>query len=142
MKAIYFAFIIVFMCLGCSSTRHTENTLVSNENKVVERIDTIRTHDTVRVENTVRDSVVIQTRNDTVFVEKWKIRYKVRDAISKSDEVKIIRDTVTKYVTQTKTVTQTPKVSKWKTYINSFLCGIGVIALIVLAVWFVVRNKK
>ncbi len=139
MKRLFIEFTALLLLCGCSSTRHTENTLVSNENKVVERIDTIRTHDTVRVENTVRDSVVIQTRNDTVFVEKWKIHYKVRDAISKSDEVKIIRDTVTKYVAQTKTITEKPKPKDFAAIVIIITL---VLAVVLLDILILAKCKK
>ena len=99
---------------GCKTTRHTETALISNDRAVAERIDTVVTRDTVKITESSRDSVIVQTKGDTVIVDRWHVRYKEREAVSKAAEVKIVRDTVTKYVTKTETVTEVKKVApKW-----------------------------
>ena len=114
MKAIYFALVGLFALAGCKTTRHTETALISNDRAVAERIDTVVTRDTVKIVEQSRDSVIVQTKGDTVIVDRWHVRYKEREAISKAAEVKIVRDTVTKYVTKTETVTEVKKVApKW-----------------------------
>lgn len=97
------------LLVGCKTARHTETALVSNDRAVAERIDTVVTHDTVKIVENSRDSVIVQTKGDTVIVDRWHVRYKEREAVSKAAEVKIVRDTVTKYVTKTETVTVTEK---------------------------------
>lgn len=114
MKAIYIALVGLMLLAGCKTTRHTETALISNDRAVAERIDTVVTRDTVKIVESSRDSVIVQTKGDTVIVDRWHVRYKEREAVSKAAEVKIVRDTVTKYVTKTETVTEVKKVApKW-----------------------------
>lgn len=139
MKAICIALVGLMLLAGCKTTRHTETALLSNDRAIAERIDTVVTRDTVKIVESSRDSVIVQTKGDTVIVDRWHVRYKEREAVSKAAEVKIVRDTVTKYVTKTKTVTVTekPKASKlWR--------GIAIVAVMALAVLAVIlkQNKK
>lgn len=114
MKAICIALVGLMLLAGCKTTRHTETALISNDRAVAERIDTVVTRDTVKITESSRDSVIVQTKGDTVIVDRWHVRYKEREAVSKAAEVKIVRDTVTKYVTKTETVTEVKKVApKW-----------------------------
>lgn len=114
MKAICFALTGVMLLAGCKTTRHTETAVISNDRAVAERIDTVVTRDTVKIVESSRDSVIVQTKGDTVIVDRWHVRYKEREAVSKAAEMKIVRDTVTKYVTKTETVTEVKKVApKW-----------------------------
>ncbi len=109
MKAICFALTGVMLLAGCKTTRHTETAVISTDRAVAERIDTVVTRDTVKIVESSRDSVIVQTKGDTVIVDRWHVRYKEREAVSKAAEMKIVRDTVTKYVTKTETVTEKPK---------------------------------
>ncbi len=139
MRAILIAAIGLTLLAGCKSTRQTETSVVSNEKAVVERMDTVVTRDTVKIVETSRDSVIVQTRGDSVYVDRWHIRYKERDAVSKAAEVKIMRDTVMKYVEKTKTVAEKPKKNKLWHYI----AGVAAIALAALAVYMLLMlNKK
>lgn len=114
MKAICIALVGLMLLAGCKTTRHTETALLSNDRAIAERIDTVVTRDTVKIVESSRDSVIVQTKGDTVIVDRWYVRYKEREAVSKAAEVKIVRDTVTKYVTKTETVTEVKKVApKW-----------------------------
>lgn len=88
----------LFALVGCKSTKSVENSLISHDTASAVRIDTVHTHDTLVVNNEVRDSVVIQTKGDTVYVEKWKVRYKTQDKIVTKYKTKIVRDTVKQYV--------------------------------------------
>ena len=114
MKAICIVLVGLMLLAGCKTTRHAETALISNDRAVAERIDTVVTRDTVKIVEGSRDSVIVQTKGDTVIVDRWHVRYKEREAVSKEAEVKIVRDTVTKYVTKTETVTEVKKVApKW-----------------------------
>lgn len=97
-----FALGALLFLTGCKSTKSIESSLISHDTAAVTRIDTVHTHDTLAVNNEVRDSVVIQTKGDTVYVEKWKIRYKTQDKIVTEYKTKIVRDTVTKYIEKEK----------------------------------------
>lgn len=92
----------LFALVGCKSTKSVENSLISHDTASVVRIDTVHTHDTLVVNNEVRDSIVIRTKGDTVYVEKWKVRYKTQDKIVTEYKTKIVRDTVTKYIEKEK----------------------------------------
>lgn len=132
MKAIYFTLVGLLMLAGCKTTRHAETALISNDRAVAERVDTVVTRDTVKIVERSRDSVVVQTKGDTVIVDRWHVRYKEREAVSKAAEMKMVRDTVTKYVTKTKTVTEVKKVApKW-----------AKIVIFVLAVMFIFAVVK
>lgn len=132
MKAIYFTLVGLLMLAGCKTTRHAETALISNDRAVAERVDTVVTRDTVKIVERSRDSVVVQTKGDTVIVDRWHVRYKEREAVSKAAEMKMVCDTVTKYVTKTKTVTEVKKVApKW-----------AKIVIFVLAVMFIFAVVK
>lgn len=92
----------LFALVGCKSTKSVQNSLISHDTATAVRIDTVHTHDTLVVNNEVRDSIVIQTKGDTVYVEKRKVRYKTQDKIVTEYKTKIVRDTVTKYIEKEK----------------------------------------
>ena len=118
---------------GCKTTRHTETALISNDRAVAERIDTVVTRDTVKITESSRDSVTVQTKGDTVIVDRWHVRYKEREAVSKAAEVKIMRDTVTKYVTKTETVTEVKKVApKWTKVLIFVLAVMFIFAVVAI----------
>ena len=97
-----FALGALLLLAGCKSTKSVQSSLISHDTASAVRIDTVHTHDTLVVNNEARDSVVIQKKGDTVYVEKWKVRYKTQDKIVTEYKTKIIRDTVTKYIEKEK----------------------------------------
>lgn len=133
MKAICIALVGLMLLAGCKTTRHTETALISNDRAVAERIDTVVTRDTVKITESSRDSVTVQTKGDTVIVDRWHVRYKEREAVSKAAEVKIMRDTVTKYVTKTETVTEVKKVApKWTKVLIFVLAVMFIFAVVAI----------
>lgn len=131
MKAICIALVGLMLLAGCKTTRHTETALISNDRAIAERIDTVVTRDTVKITESSRDSVIVQTKGDTVIVDRWHVRYKEREAVSKAAEMKIVRDTVTKYVTKTETVTEVKKVApKWVKVIIFVLAVMFIFAVV------------
>ena len=89
------------------------------------------TRDSVRVEYKLdsvylyeRDSIFVHEKRDTVFIERWKTRYK--------DVLKIQKDTVidTKTEVQVQTVEVTPRFAKfcyWWFGISAFILVAGVV---------------
>jgi hypothetical protein len=114
----------LFALVGCKSTKSVENSLISHDTASAVRIDTVHTHDTLVVNNEVRDSVVIQTKGDTVYIEKWKVRYKTQDKIVTEYKTKIVRDTVTKYIEKEK-----QEVKQKQTTAKEWLLGMFTIAI-------------
>lgn len=115
MKFSLIAFLALLLLAGCKSTKSIESSLISHDTASAVRIDTVHTHDTLVVNNEVRDSVVIQTKGDTVYVEKWKVRYKTQDKIVTEYKTKIVRDTVKQYVEKEKQVVKqhTTSTKEW-----------------------------
>ena len=89
--------------------------------------DSIRTeykHDSTYIYQ--HDSIFIKEKADTVFVEKWKTRYK--------DVLKIERDTIyqEKKVVEVKEVKYVPTHIKW-------LAWIGAGAILLMVLWVVLK---
>lgn len=86
----------MFVCLcsiltGCKTAQKT----TSKEKEVVKiRVDTIATRDTVRIVDRDKDSIIIKTVNDTVFVERWKTRKIYANRVAERVKVAIKTDTV------------------------------------------------
>jgi hypothetical protein len=130
-----FVLCTLFVLAGCKSTKSVESSLISHDTAVVTRIDTVHTHDTLVVNNEVRDSVVIQTKGDTVYVEKWKIRYKTQDKIVTEYKTKIVRDTVKQYVEKEK-----QEVKQHATSTKEWLLGIFTTAIFAGLLIFAARK--
>lgn len=88
--------IALFVCLcsilaGCKTVQKT----TSEAKEVLKiRVDTITTRDTVRIIDRDKDSTVIKTVNDTVFIERWKTRKIYADRVAERVKVEIKTDTV------------------------------------------------
>lgn len=86
----------LFVCLcsilvGCKTVQKT----TSEAKEVVKiRVDTIATRDTVRIIDRDKDSTIIKTVNDTVFMERWKMRKIYTDRVAERVKVEIKTDTV------------------------------------------------
>ncbi len=125
----------LFLLAGCKSTKSVQSALISHDTASVTRIDTVHTHDTLVVNNEVRDSIVIQTKGDTVYVEKWKVRYKTQDKIVTEYKTKIVRDTITKYVEK-----QKQEVKRQTTSAKEWL--LGLLATVIFAGLMIFAAKK
>lgn len=125
----------LLMLTGCKTTKSVQSSLISHDTAAVTRIDTVHTHDTLVVNNEVRDSVVIQTKGDTVYVEKWKVRYKTQDKIVTEYKTKIVRDTVKQYVEKEKQI-----VKQHTTSTKEWLLGIFTTAIFAGLLIFAARK--
>lgn len=88
--------IVLFLCFccilaGCKTTQKTSSTA---KEVVKIRVDTITTRDTVRIVDRDKDSTIIKTVNDTVFVERWKTRKIYTDRVAERVKIEIKTDTV------------------------------------------------
>ena len=93
MRAKIIALFVCFCCIlaGCKTTQKT----TSEAKEVLKiRVDTIATRDTVRIVDRDKDSIIIKTVNDTVFVERWKTRKIYTDRVAERIKVEIKKDTV------------------------------------------------
>ena len=88
--------IALFVCLcsilaGCKTIQKT----TSEAKELVKiRVDTITTRDTVRIIDRDKDSTIIKTVNDTVFVERWKTRKIHTDRVAERVKIELKTDTV------------------------------------------------
>ena len=93
MRAKIIALFVCFCCIlaGCKTVQKT----TSEAKEIVKiRVDTIATRDTVRIVDRDKDSTIIKTVNDTVFVERWKTRKIYADRVAERIKVEIKTDTV------------------------------------------------
>ena len=135
MKYSLLALGALFMLAGCKTTKSVQSSLISHDTASAVRIDTVHTHDTLVVNNEVRDSIVIQTKGDTVYVEKWKIRYKTQDKIVTEYKTKIVRDTVKQYMEKEQQV-----VKQHTTSTKEWLLGIFTTAIFAGLLIFAARK--
>ena len=87
---------VLFLCFccilaGCKTIKKTTSTA---KEVVKIHVDTITTRDTVRIVDRDKDSIIIKTVNDTVFVERWKTRKIYTNRTAERVKVAIKTDTV------------------------------------------------
>lgn len=88
--------IALFVCLcsvlaGCKTVQKT----TSEAKELVKiRVDTITTRDTVQIIDRDKDSTIIKTVNDTVFVERWKTRKIYANRVAERIKIEQKTDTV------------------------------------------------
>lgn len=93
MRTKTIALFVCFCCIlaGCKTVQKT----TSEAKELVKiRVDTIATRDTVRIVDRDKDSTIIKTVNDTVFIERWKTRKIYADRVAERVKVEIKTDTV------------------------------------------------
>lgn len=98
MRAKIIALFLCFCCIlaGCKTVQKT----TSEAKEVMKiRVDTIATRDTVRIIDRDKDSTIIKTVNDTVFVERWKTRKIYTDRVADRVKIELKTDTVQTYRT-------------------------------------------
>lgn len=123
-KAILTLCTLVLVLFGCKHTEYIPIETVRNDTTYISKFSV----DTVMV----KDSVIIEKRNDTVFNTRWKTEYKV----------KMLTDTLYKFKTDSVTVTVPVEVVKEKAYIPKvmwWLVGFGLVSIIAWIVWFYKR---
>lgn len=116
MKQLLVVILLSIILGGCTSTKYVE--------VPVDRVS-IEYRDRVSIDTVYRgDSIIIREKGDTVFLEKYKYVYKVRE----------LRDTVN--VTDTITVVQTVEITKevnklytWQLIL--ILLGVGAVLFII-----------
>ena len=115
--------ILAALFVGCATKRHIEYV-----DRDVVRYETKIQHDTLI--NNIRDSIRIETKGDTVFVDRWHTSIKEK-IISKTDTV--FRDSVK---TETKNiVVEKLKTPKWCYYLLGLFVIIIIFATIKIAKW-------
>lgn len=93
MRTKTIALFVCFCCIlaGCKTVQKTTS---ESKDFVKIRVDTITTRDTVRIVDRDKDSTIIKTVNDTVFVERWKTRKIYNDRVAERVKVVVKTDTV------------------------------------------------
>lgn len=123
MKKIIVAILVVVLFYGCTTTKYIE--------VPVDRVK-IEYRDRTLIDTLIRnDSIVIREKDDTIFLEKYKYLYRIKE----------VRDTVnvTDTITTVKTVEVTKEVNKlytWQTVLM-ILGGSGIVLLIYKLINFI-----
>ena len=88
--------IVLFVCFCCilAGCKTVQKTTSEATAPVKIRVDTIATRDTVRIIDRDKDSTIIKTVNDTVYVERWKTRKIYTDRVAERVKVEQKTDTV------------------------------------------------
>ena len=98
--------LIAWMMVGCKVQDCIPETIVHDSIRMEYKLDSIFLYE--------RDSIYIHSKADTVWVEKWKTRYK--------DVLKIERDTIYQEnkVVEVNEVRYIPDIVKWLAWIGGF----------------------
>lgn len=123
MKKIIVAILVVILFYGCTTTKYIE--------VPVDRVK-IEYRDRTLIDTLIRnDSIVIREKDDTVFLEKYKYLYRIKE----------VRDTVnvTDTITTVKTVEVTKEINKLYTWqiVLMILGGSGIVLLIYKLINFI-----
>lgn len=120
--------IVLFVCFCCilAGCKTVQKTTSEAKELVKIRVDTIATRDTVRIIDRDKDSTIIKTVNDTVFVERWKTRKIYADRVAERVKVELKTDTVQTVRTVLKNEKPRKIVPTWALYL-----GGGVILMFV-----------
>lgn len=88
--------IVLFVCFCCilAGCKTVQKTTSEAKEVLKIRVDTITTRDTVRIIDRDKDSTIIKTVNDTVFVERWKTRKIYANRVVERVKVELKTDTV------------------------------------------------
>lgn len=103
-RAVSLCFLVA-VAAGCKTPRVAEgNAEVSRERTAGRSADTVRVGDTLMVREYARDSVVVERRGDTVYVDRWHERRAAGERRTARERVSVARDTVAKTDTVVRTV--------------------------------------
>ena len=88
--------IVLFVCFCCilAGCKTVQKTTSEAKEIVKIRVDTIATRDTVRIVDRDKDSTIIKTVNDTVFVERWRTRKIYANRLAERVKIELKTDTV------------------------------------------------
>ena len=113
MRKCSLCILLIFALVGCKTVAPCiPETITRDSVRVEYKLDSVYLYE--------RDSIFVHEKRDTVFVERWKTRYK--------DVLKIQRDTVIDTKTEVQRVEVTPRFAKfcyWWFGISAFLLVAG-----------------
>ena len=130
---------IMLLCIlsGCRTKE-----LVRTEVVEVPRISVVQKHDTIRDSISVMDSIIIQTKGDTILKDRWRTETKWRDRI----KVVNTTDTVTQTVPVETVKYVEKKLTPWQTtrlhFANVILILIGAFVGLRLVIHLLKRKGR
>lgn len=134
--AIAVAMLILSMFCRCATTKYVPVT--EYKDRVVVKTDSLLKTDSVYV----HDSVSVYIRGDTVFKDKYHLKYKDRYIIRNKSDTLIVRDSIPYKVVVEKTLSKTDKAFLKIGKIASVCLFIGIIVFLCCIYWKLKLQKR
>ena len=134
--AIAVAMLIISMFCRCTTTKYIPVT--EYKDRVVVKTDSLLKTDSVYV----HDSVSVYIRGDTVFKDKYHLKYKDRYIVRNKSDTLIVRDSIPYRVVVEKTLSNTDKAFLNIGKIASVCFFIGILAFIGWICWKLKLHKR
>ena len=122
--AIAVSMLILSMFCRCTTTKYVP--ITEYRDRVVVKTDSLLKTDSIYV----HDSVSVYIRGDTVFKDKYHLKYKDRYIVRNKSDTLIVRDSIPYKVVVEKTLSKTDKAFLNIGKISSVCIFIGIIAFI------------
>ena len=134
--AIAVSMLILSMFCRCTTTKYVPVT--EYKDRVVVKTDSLLKTDSVYV----HDSVSVYIRGDTVFKDKYHLKYKDRYIVRNKSDTLIVRDSVPYKVVVEKTLSKTDRAFLKIGKIASICLFIGILAFFVWIYWRIKLHKR
>lgn len=128
--------LILSMFCRCTTTKYVP--ITEYKDRVVVKTDSLLKNDSVYV----HDSVSVYIRGDTVFKDKYHLKYKDRYIVRNKSDTLILRDSIPYKVGVEKTLSKTDKAFLNIGKIASVCFFIGILAFFVLIYWRIKLHKR
>lgn len=135
---ITIAVAMLFLSMFCRCTTTKYVPVTEYRDRVVAKMDSFLKTDSVYV----HDSISVYIRGDTVFKDKYQLRYKDRYIVRNKSDTLIVRDSIPYKVEVEKQLSKTDKVFLNIGKIASICLFIGILAFLGLIYWKVKLHKR
>lgn len=136
----------MLICVLTASCRSGKETVRETAHTGRESVEIRTVHDTVRdsvqtaVERVIRDSVIVRTKGDTVYVDRWHVRANSDAAVRYRDRMVIKTDTFTIRDTVSVTKTEAAKPAKGRKTVWRYIIAILFALLMLVPLAGLIRN--
>lgn len=130
------AMMILSMFCRCTTTKYVP--ITEYRDRVVVKTDSFLKTDSVYV----HDSVSVYIRGDTVFKDKYQLRYKDRYIIRNKSDTLIVRDSIPYKVETRKQLSKTDRVFLKIGKVSSVCLFVGILAILGWICWRLKLHKR